>query len=202
MKIFAIINNYVTPGLMQAECGGGQIHWYQMADSSILRSGNPFFVPDFDSRFMAYPSVVYRIGRLGKSIAPRFAERYIDGIGVGVAIVAENLLAQLKAAGLPWSKAVSFDRSFLLGNLLPFDTLIDNKDFEFEISNQKINYSTDCLRHGIRDLIAAVSRDNTVKNGDLILAGLTPAGINLCPGCKITARAHSLNTNILDINIK
>lgn len=181
---------------------GERLMWYEMADSSILKSGNPFFVPDFDTEFKAYPTVVYRIGRLGKSIAPRFADRYIDAVGPGTAIIAESLLQRLKEAGLPWTRAVSFDRSLLLGNLQPIDALINNKAYEFEISTQKATYSIDNLHADNLHVIAELSQENTLKNGDLILVGLMPVGLNLVPGSKLTARAESLKTNLLDINIK
>ena len=48
---------------------------YEIPDSSLLRSGQPFFIPDFAGEFRAMPSAVVRIGRLGKGIAPRFAVR-------------------------------------------------------------------------------------------------------------------------------
>ena len=49
---------------------------YLMADSSILYTGRPFFVPDYAQHFVATPTIVVRTGRLGKCIAPKFAYRY------------------------------------------------------------------------------------------------------------------------------
>lgn len=56
----------------------GKIHVSLMADSTLLRSGQPFFIPDCTPTLGVEPMLALRIGRLGKCIAPRFAHRYID----------------------------------------------------------------------------------------------------------------------------
>ena len=61
-----------------------------MADSSILYTGRPFFLPDFASSFIAVPTLVVRTGRLGKCIAPKFAHRYLDALTAGFTVRAVN----------------------------------------------------------------------------------------------------------------
>lgn len=202
MKIFALLNNYDSKETDSLLPQGGEPLWYEMPDSSILRSGNPFFVPDFDTKFTAHVSLVYRIGRLGKSISPRFASRYIDAWGMAVAVIANDTLIRLKKEGMPWTRAVSFDRSCILGNLQPIDTFIDNKEIEINISSQTFSYFFDRLNHPVEEIIAMLSNENTLKNGDLILAGLVAKGTELIPGHKLKVTDTSLNTNLLDTNIK
>ena len=203
MKIFALIHNYEKTENAESPFGAGNPTWYEMADSSVLRSGNPFFVPDFDSEFMAFPSIVYRIGRLGKSIAPRFAGRYLEAWGMAVAVVATNRLKTLKTRGMPWTPAVSFDRSCLLGNLQPIDTLINNKTFEISFKESNVIYNPADLRMPVEETVALLSADNTLKNGDLVLAGLYPDGINLTPGGTLRVRPQlDDNTNLLETNIR
>lgn len=203
MKIFAVIRNYDDDGADGSVFGEGEPTWYTLPDSSLLRSGNPFFVPDFDKNFHAFPSIVYRIGRLGKSIAKRFAPRYIEAWGMGVAVVATDLLKTLREAGLPWDEAVSFDRSCFLGNLEPIDTLINNNEaIKITCEGLETRYKTDCLRLPGHDIIEWLSRNNTLKNGDLILAGLMPVGLPLKPGTKFEAHHERLNTKYIDINIR
>lgn len=199
MKIFAIIHNY-GPETPDSITGEGETRWYEMPDSSVLRSGNPMFVPDFDTDFRAFPSVVFRIGRLGKSIAPRFAGRYIDGWTMGAAVIAVNTLASLREAGMPWTQATSFDRSCLLGNLQPIDTFYNNGVVRIGCGDISLTYDSGSLRRPVEALVETLSADNTLKNGDLILAGLTPAGLPLAPG--MTLRAETDNMNLIDINIR
>ena len=201
MKIFAVIRNY------GAECPGspfgeGKACWYEMPDSSIIRTGNPWFVPDFAEEFKFFPSIVYRIGRLGKSISERFAHRYLESVGMAGAVVAEDLLRELREKGLPWAEAVSFDRSCLLGNLQPIDTLLYKTGLTIMSGNDEFRYEPESLRHNPYEIVSLLSRTHTLKNGDLLLAGLTPEGITLRPDTKLTAVSQHYETKLLDFNIK
>lgn len=49
-------------------------------DSAIGRTSQPWFVPDFGHNWTAHYALAARIGRLGKGISPKYAERYIDGV--------------------------------------------------------------------------------------------------------------------------
>lgn len=200
MKIFAIINNYGTQETQPAETST-DLDWYDLPDSTLLRSGNPFFIPDLGEEYEAYPSIAIRIGRLGKSIASRFAYRYIDGIGPGVAVMAKGLLAKLRDEGAPWTRATAFDRSLWLGNLQGPDTLSKLDEIEFACGDRTITYRLSSLRTDIAGVIEKVSAYNTLKNGDLILAGLAAEGIKLRPETRMTARIDT-ESNLLDIKIK
>jgi hypothetical protein len=57
MKVIGFTGNYGN--------GEESLQSYLMADSSILYSGRPFFLPDFAQRFVATPAIVVRTGRLG-----------------------------------------------------------------------------------------------------------------------------------------
>jgi len=49
-------------------------------DSAIGRTHQPWFVPDFGHDWTSRYALAARIGRLGKGIAPKYVERYVDGI--------------------------------------------------------------------------------------------------------------------------
>lgn len=202
MKIFAVIHNYQADEADRSVFGTGDMQWYEMPESSVSRSGNPFFVPDFDTEFEIFPSVVYRIGRLGKNIAPKFAHRYTDAFGLAAAVVAVNRLKALRADGMPWTEAVCFDRSCLFGNLQPIDTLNNNGVFTFECGDRRIDYDMSALAVPVERVIAGISANTTLKNGDFVLAGLTPFGLTATLGCKLTARHQSSEAKIIDINIR
>lgn len=201
MKIFNVINNYDGPASAPTPFPAGDPGtplWFGVPDSSLMRTGNPFFVPDFDTDFQAFPSIAFRIGRLGKSIASRFASRYLEAVGMGVAVAAVNRLRSLRGQGMPWTPAVAFDRSCIIGNLQPVATLLEMDEILIECGEEAIMYRPASLRESIERIIERISADNTLKNGDLILAGLTPAGLPLRPGTRLTAG----NGNLLDTNIR
>ena len=94
MKIFAVGMNYalhnkeITGALLQKgvgrsadDCQRDPVIFTQ-ADSSLLKDGKPFFVPDHLGRIDYETEVVVRICRLGKSIPEQFAHRYYDAFTV------------------------------------------------------------------------------------------------------------------------
>ena len=203
MKIFALIRNYGEGSGGESLWGEGGVDWYEMPDSSIVRSGNPVFLPDFAERYEAYPSIVYRIGRLGKSIKPRFADRYVDQWGIAVAMVAVDLLQELREGGHPWTRAVAYDRSCMLGNLEPIDTLKDIEGIRIEAGEESLDYHRDQIREGIDEVIARLSAHNTLKNGDFVLVALPRQGLLLKEETRLSAYPIEDNQrHLIDINIK
>lgn len=202
MKIFAVIHNYGTES-PAGPMGEGETCWYTMPDSTIIHTGNPLFVPDDgQARPEAFISVAWRCGRLGKSIASRFAGRYLQAVTAAAAIVDTARLARLRAAGLPWSPATGADRSCVLGNFLPLSPLEYNGGFRVACGDVTLDYDPARLRLAADRLLPLISDAVTLKTGDIVLAGLTPQGIPLTPGTRLTATDLLTETNLIDINIR
>ena len=194
MKIFCILKN-------NDEAANDDLNWHMLPDSSVLRSDNPFFVPDFDTDFKIYPAIAVRIGRLGKSVAFRFAHRYYSEATISVTVRAENLLAEIRGKVLPWDRAVSFDKSCMIGNFMPIDRLCDNENVIINIDGRRIEIDTSNLRSDIDSIIAAISENNILKIGDVVLIPVTGAdGISLTPGMEL--KAYTDNEKLLEIRIK
>lgn len=49
-----------------------------IADSAIGRTGLPWFIPDGGEHWCWRTARAYRVSKLGKSVSPKFAGRYID----------------------------------------------------------------------------------------------------------------------------
>ena len=93
---------------------------YLMADSSLLFSGRPFFVPDFAQRFVVTPTIAVRTGRLGKGIAPKFAHRYWDAMTAAFSVCAcDSDTPQLLALDR------AFDGAAIMGDWVTVDGLDD-----------------------------------------------------------------------------
>lgn len=193
MKVFCVIDNIA---------GGesSEPFWYMLPDSSVLRSGNPFFVPDFDTEFKAFPSIAVRIDRLGKSIAPRFASRYFSEVTAGVAVAATGLLEKLRSDGMPWDRAVAFDRSCFIGDYVSSEKLIEEGGMNVICGQTTQKIRLEDMRYGIEDIIARVSMTNTLKTGDIILVALSAAGIPLNEGETLDAYCGEART--LEIRIR
>lgn len=62
-----------------------------IADSALVSAGRPMFLPDFSDAWEARFYVAYRISRLGKDIAEKFAPRYYDAFTIAVRLVPEAI---------------------------------------------------------------------------------------------------------------
>lgn len=119
MKIIIVANyggegNNFTSGALNDK----ELAWLSKADSTLLRGGKPYFLPEGDDVYMAHAYVVARLCRLGKSIPSRFAYRYLDGWTIGLNIWNESKKQRLQAAGLPWDSAFDMDYSSVLGDVV------------------------------------------------------------------------------------
>lgn len=190
MTIYAVVNK-----LIGDESTREEPIWTVMSPSAILQGGNPYFVPDFDSLFEARPALAIRIGKLGKGIAPRFAHRYIDGVAPASMMIARNLLDNLQKVGLPWAKAISYDRSLAVGQFanLPIEE-ISSACVSLDIINGDDLRSFKCngsdLQFSIEEIISALSRDNALKTGDYIVVASSQVGPVLEPGPRVELRLN------------
>ncbi len=149
------------------------------ADSSILAKKQPFFIPDFSNDIHYEVEVLVRINKVGKHIDKKFAGNYYNEIGLGIDFTARDVQSHLKAKGLPWEKAKSFDGSAVIGNWIPKTEFKNINDINFSLERngdtvQKGN--TSYMLWKIDEIIEYVSKYFTLKIGDIIFTG-TPAGV-------------------------
>lgn len=149
------------------------------SDSSLLKEGKPFFIPDFSSEIHYETEIVIKINRLGKNIAERFAHRYYDEVTVGIDFTARDLQSKLRAQGLPWELSKAFDNSAAVGTFIPLEQAGDiaHLPFHLELNGRKVQEGiTSDMLFPVDQIVAYVSRFFTLKIGDLIYTG-TPVGV-------------------------
>lgn len=181
MKIFGIGMNYIQHN---KELDGALYKTeapvlFTKADSSLLKSGKPFFVPDFMGRIDYEAKLVIRICRLGKNIPQRFAHRYYDAVTVGIDFTARDVQQQLREKGLPWDLSKSFDGAAAIGEWVGKDKFLDVQALRFhlDINGQTVQEGcTADMVFGIDEIVAYISQYFTLKTGDVIFTG-TPAGV-------------------------
>ena len=178
-------------------------------DSSLLKGGKPFFVPEWGAPCMARPYVVVHLSRLGKSIYRRFAGRYYDGLSLGVTIDAAGLKRKLQERGLASDLAGSMDGGAMLGKTFDFGNgalQIDGQavqDVRFSVAVD----GKECGSVGLEGLdvifaaqIEWLSRWMTLRQGDLLFAVPLCNSFPLEIGQRICG---FLNADVvLDFNIK
>lgn len=181
MKIFGIGMNYIQHN---KELDGALYKTeapvlFIKADSSLLKSGKPFFVPDFMGRIDYEAELVIRICRLGKNIPQRFAHRYYDAVTVGIDFTARDVQQQLREKGLPWDLSKSFDGAAAIGEWVSKDKFLDVQALRFhlDINGQTVQEGcTADMVFSIDEIVAYISQYFTLKTGDVIFTG-TPAGV-------------------------
>ena len=152
---------------------------FMKSDSSLLKDGKPFFIPDFSSEIHYETEIVVKIDRLGKNIAERFAYRYYNEVTVGIDFTARALQNKLRAQGLPWEISKAFDNSAVLGTFVPLERVgdVNHIPFHLDINGKTVQEgNTQDMLFPVDKIIAYVSRFFTLKIGDLIYTG-TPVGV-------------------------
>lgn len=195
MKTFVFDNNYNLDRVPEV------VSWYFLADSALTNCGKPFFIPDFAREFVAIPVIAIKINRLGKSVAPKFSERYFTEYAPAIHFHAKDLLARLKEKNLSADRAVSFDRSFIMGEFLPFPT--ENRVILKMGKNGKTvgEFDTDKLTLPIDEVLAHASYADTLKMGDLIVPAL-PKGVQIGIGDLVELKALDGDVPLLSVQIK
>ena len=125
-------------------------------DSCLLNGRKPMFIPDWTNELGVTNCIILRVSRLGKEIAPRFANRYYDAVAPGADFTALDKLREAQAAGKPWTEAIAFDYSLAIGEW---------------INNDEMSATTllnDELIISPEEAISEASKVMTIRQGDLI----------------------------------
>ena len=152
---------------------------FMKSDSSLLKDGKPFFIPDFSSEIHYETELVIKVDRLGKNIAERFAHRYYHEVTVGIDFTARDWQRRLRAQGLPWELSKSFDNSAAIGTFIPLAEAgnVNDLSFRLDLNGKTVQEGhTREMLFSVDRIIAYVSRFFTLKIGDLIYTG-TPSGV-------------------------
>ena len=181
MKIFAVGLNYPQHNkeLNETLYKGEVPVLFTKADSSLLKDGKPFFVPDDMGRIDYETEIVVRICRLGKAIPARFAHRYYDAVTVGIDFTARELQAELRKKGLPWEMCKGFDGAAAIGEWVSVEKFRDVQALQFHLAiNGKTVQEgrTSDMLFKIDEIIEYISKYFTLKTGDIIYTG-TPVGV-------------------------
>ncbi len=181
MKIFAVGLNYPQHNkeLNETLYKGENPVIFTKADSSLLKDGKPFFLPDDMGKVDYETEIVVRISRLGKAIPARFAHRYYDAVTVGIDFTARNLQKQLREKGLPWEMCKGFDGAAAIGEWVPVEKFrnIQTLPFHLDINGKTVQEGcTSDMLFKINDIIEYISKYFTLKTGDILYTG-TPVGV-------------------------
>jgi len=184
MKIICVGRNYKEHAKELKNAVPTEPVIFLKPDSAILRNNQPFFIPDFSKNLHYEVEIVYKICKVGKTIATRFAHRYYDSIAIGIDFTARDIQENCRKKGLPWEISKAFDSSAAISKFIAKSEFenINNITFSLLKNEKQVQLgNTSDMIFSIDNVIAYVSNYFTLKTGDLIYTG-TPAGVG--PVCK------------------
>lgn len=179
MKIFCIGRNYAAHAQELHNEIPKEPVIFMKPKNALLLNNNPFYYPDFSVDIHYECELVLRVCKNGKQVRDKYASRYYDQIGVGIDFTARDIQDSLKAAGLPWEKAKSFDHSAVVGKMIPIDPEKADRNFHFTLKkNDQVVQEGDSsnMLFTFDQIFVHVSKYFTINIGDLIFTG-TPAGV-------------------------
>ena len=102
----------------------------------------------------------------------------LAGVGFGLDLTHADIQNRLKAKGLPWERAKSFDGAAVLGPFIPFTGAVEDLHFTLlrngEIA-QKAN--TNLMIYKPAEILAEIQSFMSLEDGDIIMTG-TPKGVS------------------------
>lgn len=181
MKIFSYIHNASRRVLSDEVSPDDPMSWMVLPDSCRLQSRRPLFIPDFAECFIAIPALGVKIGRVGKSIARRFAMRYASQYCASLIILPLSAKESIKKGEQPPMKDLCFDNAIVIGEMLDnppvcssLMAMLDN-EIILHCDNPELNLDN------FEEAVAEISRRNTLKNGDIILLPSPKVEVTLQP---------------------
>ncbi len=115
-----------------------------------------------------------------------------NAVGFGLDLTLRALQTQLKAKGLPWERAKSFDGAALCSDFVALDTPLEALALELYVNDELRQAGTvDMMLYPPAQILRNLSGFLTLEDGDLVMTG-TPAGVGeVRPGDRFLGRVLS-----------
>lgn len=141
-------------------------------DITWEKNSDDVYLPDFVEAVSWSPVLYLRVLRPGRSIAPRFAERYYDAAGGGVLLFADNLMDGSEEG---YCCASCLDHT----SLMPLDmrevSVLDGEsEYVLKADGDEIFRRDGFTKAMADELIAEVSTHCYLRTGDLVALELQP----------------------------
>jgi 2-keto-4-pentenoate hydratase/2-oxohepta-3-ene-1,7-dioic acid hydratase in catechol pathway len=182
MKIFCIGRNYVAHAKELGNDVPDEPVIFMKPKSALLQAHTPFYYPEFSNELHYEAELVLRICKNGKYIQDRFANKYYNGVTIGIDFTARDIQDDLKSKGLPWEKAKAWDNSAVIGKWIDLKPEINKSDINFCLYKNKElvqQGNSGQMIFNFDQIIAHISNYFSLNIGDLVFTG-TPAGVGEC----------------------
>ncbi len=180
MKIICIGRNYRDHAAELGNDAPEEPIIFLKPTTACLYPGQPIKLKPFLGDIHHEVELVVMVDSYAKDVPERMALGLVASFTLGLDLTARTLQNELKAKGLPWEKAKSFDGSAVLGEVeLPMTASTDLQRLSIELKKNGALVQqgrTSDMLFTVAQQIAYVSRFITLEPGDLFFTG-TPAGV-------------------------
>jgi hypothetical protein len=181
-----------------------------LTDSAVVRTGQPLFVPDFAREWQLEIVPYLSIGRLGKTIPPRFVPRYLDGWGLAARLRPAEAIS---APQHPLSAlALNFDGAFAPGAKMPLppnglpealnitaEIIAANGADDVASQPPAGNLSEPHVSYKINEIVALISRYMMLKMGDIVIPFSTSLTVPVSIGSSVRATLNGTEALMLKL---
>ena len=102
----------------------------------------------------------------------------ITGLGFGLDLTHADIQNRLKAKGLPWERAKSFDGAAVLSSFIPFDGALEEIRFELYRNGALAQHADYHLMiYKPLEILEEIQSFMTLEDGDIVMTG-TPKGVS------------------------
>lgn len=182
MKIFCVGRNYVDHAKELGNDVPEEPVIFMKPKSALLQSHTPFYYPEFSNELHYEAELVLRVCKNGKYVSQRQANKFYNGITVGIDFTARDVQQELKKKGLPWEKAKAWDNSAVVGSWKELPADFHKKTVAFSMNKNAETVQkglTSDMIFSFDEIVAHISNFFSLNIGDLIFTG-TPAGVGEC----------------------
>lgn len=123
----------------------------------------------------------------------------IKGIGFGLDLTKREMQSNLKANGLPWERAKSFDNSAVFSDFVSFKGNIEDLSMQLYINGSLVQYaSVDLMLNKPDSILNEIKHFLSLEDGDLIMTG-TPKGVGAIePGDEFIGKIFEKGTLLVE----
>jgi len=171
--------------------------FFQKPRDAIVGDGAVVPYPPDTTDFQYEVELVAAIGKDGRKIDAIMALDHVWGYAVGIDLTRRDRQRDMRDLQLPWEAGKSFDYSAPCGAIHPAAKIGHPSAGAITLSVNGVEQQRGDLKEmiwNVPEIVAQLSRQFTLRAGDLILTG-TPAGVGpVVPGDRILAAIEALDT--------
>lgn len=151
--------------------------------AALLADGQPLRLPAFSSEVHYECELLVLVGRDADNVSVDEALKYVAGYGVGLDLTARDVQNEVKAKGLPWTKAKGFRGAACVSAFVPASVLDPlAARFTLHVNGElRQQGDTTLMRFSVPYLVSYLSQVYGLRAGDIIYTG-TPAGVGRLHG--------------------